>query len=546
MKPTESNPITIRPNLRIGDLDAETDSDLLKSCFVDNGTLEIVMDVTCPESIILGRTGSGKSALLIKASEMAYKYCFINPLDISVRYLENSNIIQFFGALGIKLDLFYRFLWRHLLVMDLLKLRYDLKSEADGKRIITILSRWTEKDDAKKKAVAYFREWGDGFWLETEKHVKEITEKLTKETKAKLGAAYAGVGLSVEGAKSLTGEQKTDVINKAQHVVSQIQIRHLSMILNMLDEEVFKDDQKRYFILLDHLDEDWASTETRCRFIRALIEEIKIFRHIRNIKILVAMRQDLLELVFDRTRDPGFQQEKYESYLMHIPWSASSLRSLVDKRVKEVFKRQYTKEDVTFEDVFPENKKGGGSAAFDYILERTLYRPRDIMQFVNECFSIASGRNRVNWRNLKSAEANYSQKRLKSLFEEWGEIYPGLRHSIELLRDLPETFIRSQLTGLRINSVMQDLEYEAGDPCADAIRRYISGEKAFTEADVVAEFVACFYKIGAVGVKISVNDPFIWAAHDRASLSRGEIKRINQMRIHKMLHRALGVRGEYQ
>lgn len=86
---TNKNPIVIRPNLRIGDLEAETDADLLKACFVDNGSLAITMDVSRPESIILGRTGSGKSALLIEASVRAYKCATINPLDISITYLES-------------------------------------------------------------------------------------------------------------------------------------------------------------------------------------------------------------------------------------------------------------------------------------------------------------------------------------------------------------------------------------------------------------------------------------------------------------------------
>lgn len=443
--------------------------------------------------------------------------------------------------LGVKLDLFYRFLWRHLLAVELLKLRYDLKNEAQSSGIIATLSRWTERDEAKKLALSYFREWGDRFWLETDEHIKEITKKLTRDLGAKLGAEFSNVGISLEGAKSLTTEQKTEVTNRAQHVVSQLQIRKLSDVLAMLDEEVFKDDQKQYYILLDRLDEDWAGTETRCRFIRALIEEIKTFRNIRNVNFLVAMRRDLLDLVFDRTRDAGFQQEKYESYLLGMRWSAADLRLLVDKRIKEVFKRQYTKDDVMFEDIFPRPKKHGGSSAFGYILDRTLFRPRDVMQFINECFSAASDRPRVSWRSLLAAEANYSKKRLNSLFEEWGELYPGLRHSIEMLRGLPAEFTRSALGGERLNGVVQDMMYEAGDPCADAVRAYCeSSSSSVSEADVVAEFISCFYKIGAIGVMISTEGPYMWADYDHATLSRGEVRRINKIRIHKMLYRALG------
>lgn len=85
--------------------------------------------------------------------------------------------------------------------------------------------------------------------------------------------------------------------------------------------------------MIDQLDEDWAETETRYRFIRALIEEIKSFRNLPQVKILVALRQDLLEIVFDRTRDAGFQEEKYEAYLLPLKWTENELEQLIEKRI---------------------------------------------------------------------------------------------------------------------------------------------------------------------------------------------------------------------
>lgn len=68
-----SNKIIIRQNLQIGDLDAETDTSLLDSCFIDKGHIEQLCNVHSPKSIILGRTGAGKSAILYKISQTAEK-----------------------------------------------------------------------------------------------------------------------------------------------------------------------------------------------------------------------------------------------------------------------------------------------------------------------------------------------------------------------------------------------------------------------------------------------------------------------------------------
>jgi len=347
-----TNPIIIKRGLRIGDLEAETDKELLSAYFVNNGDLDLLVEVDKPESIIVGRTGSGKSALLLQIQGLVDKSKMLDPNDISIRFLEHSDIIQFFESIGVKLDLFYRLLWRHILTVELLKLRYDLKSETDGSGILAKLASMVERDPVKKEALSYFREWGTKFWLDTDQQLREVTEKLGQELKAGFDTELQGVDISLEGARKLSTEKKTAIVHKANKVVNSIQIKKLASILDLLEESVFTDQQKKYYLLIDKLDEEWANTETRYRFIRALIEEIKTFRKISNIKIIVALRRDLLDIVFDSTRDAGFQQEKYESYMLPLLWSKDTLEQMIERRINEVFKRQYTKEGVKFDDIF--------------------------------------------------------------------------------------------------------------------------------------------------------------------------------------------------
>ena len=313
-----SNPIVIKRGLRLGDLDAETDSDLLSECFIDNGELELLQNTNNPESLLIGRTGAGKSALIMKLADIEAKSKILDPHDISIRFLEHSDIIQFFQNLGVNLDLFYRLLWRHILTIEFLKIRYDLKCERDSNKVWGILSNFVDRDEVKKQALSYFKEWGGKFWLETDQQVKEITDKLSKDIKAGLDSEILDLNFSLEGSKLLSQERKSEIVHRANKVVSEIQIKRLSGVLDLLEDKVFDDDQKKYFILLDKLDEEWADTETRYRFIRALIEEIKTFRNIKNVKIIVSLRKDLLDIVYDKTRGAGFQQEKYESYIVPI------------------------------------------------------------------------------------------------------------------------------------------------------------------------------------------------------------------------------------
>jgi len=534
--------ITIKKEFKVGELDAEADFELLNTCFVDNGQLASLLDISNPASVVLGRTGSGKSALLYKIKQDVEHHSMLDPNDISIRFLEHSNIIQFFNEIDVKLDLFYRMLWRHILTVELLKLRYNLRSEAESNNFLTRISQWVVRDNVKKRALEYFTEWGDRFWLETDEQLQELTTKFTKDIKGKLGAKFKHVEVSLEGAKSLSEEVRSEIRSLATQVVSGIQIKKLNEVLDLLKEYAFDDRQKRYYILIDKLDEDWAETKTRCRFIRALIEETKSLRRIPQVKIITALRRDLLDLVFDNTRDSGFQEEKYESYLVHITWGKEDLRNLLSARVKEVYRRQYTSVVVTFKDVFPSPHKGENGEAIDYIIERTLFRPRDAIQFCNECFRTAAGRPRISWRAIYAAESHYSTKRLKSLKEEWSEYYPALETTIEILRGISIPFTRSVLFGPRLEETAIELhESPENDPCVAAVKSMYSPQGKTTEAEVISRILMCLYHVGMIGIKISTLDTFIWSHIDQSRISKGEIKRANQIKLHKMFRNGLEV-----
>ncbi|MBH3017843.1 P-loop ATPase, Sll1717 family [Serratia ureilytica] len=539
----DKNPVKIKRNLSIGDLDAETDNEFLDTCFIDKGYLGDLLDVKNPRSIIVGRTGAGKSALLYKVSASIDNYKKIDPNDISVKFLEHSDIIQFMDKLGVNLDLFYKMLWRHILIIELVRIRYKIRNEEDNESFFRGLVDRFKRDEVKQKAINYFRDWGDKFWLDTDEQLKQITRKLEDETKANLGVKYSGIDVSLSGASKLSDEQKTEITQRASQVVSGLQIKQLNEMLDMLAEYSFKDPQKHYYLLIDQLDEDWADTNTRCKFIRALIEEVKGFRKISHVKILVALRKDLIDLVFDKTRGAGFQEEKYESYILQIQWSSLELIDLVEKRVRETFRRVYTKEQVAISDIFPEARKvAHGKTPMEYILERTLLRPRDILQFVNETFKVGFDKDKITWTMIHEAETAYSEKRLRSLKEEWGETYPSFEDTIEILRGRKSTFNFSDFKNSQFESVITKLSTKKTvDPCVVIAKEYFDVAGS-TETEIISTILSCLYKVGAIGIKLETNNTFIWSYRNKSSVSSGEAERTSQLKIHKMLHKTLDIK----
>lgn len=534
-----SNDIRLKKHLTVGAPDAETDSALLHECFIEGPDYEALVSCADPRCVVLGRTGAGKSALLIELERREQNVVRLDPGHFSFSYIENSSILSFITDLGVNLDLFYRLLWRHVLTVELLKKRYGITDERKHRSFLETLERAVRPGSSKAKALDYVREWGDRFWEETETRVKELTQKIEREIGASVGTDLFGAAAKVDGAQTLSAEQRTEIKTRATAVVNKIQIKRLSEVIDLLAEDVFDDPQRRFYVVIDNLDDNWSSLDSRCRIIRALIEELKTFRAIGPLKIIVALRRDLLATVFDRTRDSGFQEEKYDAYLLPIRWTEEELAELVNKRINATFEHQYSRGEIGFSDMFPSSR--GGQAAIDFILTRTLRRPRDVIQFVNEAFALAEGRPRISWEVLRKAEGIYSEKRLKALFEEWHTVFPALRTAIELLRGMPAQLTRSQLKD-PLQTVMADLcVNQSTDPCAAVARQLVEPSSTVTESAVLVRILQCLYQVGAIGIKGSPTETFSWSYLDQPFLSEGEVKRSTHISIHRMLWRALDI-----
>jgi predicted GTPase len=104
---TPNTGITFRFNRNdtVGTAQAELDNAYLSTCFVDTGDLQVLRDTQNPKRIIVGRTGAGKSALVRKLIQEEEHVVDIQPMNLSIEYIANSDVLQFFEALGVKLDL---------------------------------------------------------------------------------------------------------------------------------------------------------------------------------------------------------------------------------------------------------------------------------------------------------------------------------------------------------------------------------------------------------------------------------------------------------
>lgn len=93
--------------------------------------------------------------------------------------------------------------------------------------------------------------------------------------------------------------------------------------------------------------------------------------------------------------------------------------------------------------MFPRAKKSRRTDGVDYILDRTLDRPRDLIQFSNAAIESAAARGKyavLPWSAIEQTETTYSRQRLESIYDEWHDTFPSLPALVEPLRDMGPRF----------------------------------------------------------------------------------------------------------
>ena len=531
--------IVFRRNFSIGAADAESDDQFLDSCFLDTGVLDDIRDCENPKRILLGRTGSGKSALIKHLSAVENNLIGLDPETLSLSYISNSTILNFLDSIGVNLDLFFKLLWSHVLTVELIAKKYKIHNESSKKSFFERIRLTLSSDKNKELALRYIEEWGENFWETTETRVKEFTTKLEEHLSGKIGAKLLENSISAAGDIIISEETKKEIKERADKVVNEVQVRDLTNIRKLLAQDIFCDPQERYYIVIDRLDENWVEESIRYRLIKALIETVRSFMSIRSVKIVLALRTDLFQRVIDRTRSSGFQQEKYESLCYRIRWSRSDLKELINLRVNKLFRDKYTKTDIQVDNILPGGKIQQRSY-LDYMLDRTFLRPREIILFFNECITKAHGSSSFTRQNIIDAEMIYSQMRARSLCDEWHGDHPNLEKHIDFVNKRSKAVRFQDFNSTEIEEHFLSLLNEERDILFEKINRYVEGKD--TGEDMLQEVFSMLYQTGFFGIQNSSHGVTQWSFEDIPLILPSSINPDCTAYIHRTFWMGLGVR----
>jgi hypothetical protein len=332
-------------------------------------------------------------------------------------------------------------------------------------------------------------------------------------------------------------------VRRSQTVVNSVQIKELHDVISLLADDIFIDRQQKYYVVIDRLDEEWVGEGIKHKLIRALIETVRNFRKVQNVKIILAMRTDLLQRILRESRSSGFQEEKYEPLYLRLKWNRYQLQELLDLRVNFLFEKQYTRAKVYAKDILPQNQIDKGSA-LDYIIGRTFLRPREAILFMNECLERTDGSSRIKITDLRSAEPTYSRKRLRSLEDEWRADYPILDKYIIILKERRCPFKLDEIDDReseQLGTAILEEDESRRDP------GYLLAEKWCLVGDIskgvfLRKILSILYQVGIVGVKMEAHLPMQWSYMDEPLLGDERLVETASMDVHPTFWTALGIR----
>lgn len=531
----------------IGAAAAENDDAYLADCFVDTGMISQLLSPANSVSILSGRTGSGKSAIISRIKDEQDHVCEVRPESLSLSFLADSWLLKTLSIEEFDLGLFYQQLWRHVIIIELLKYEKGLTDAKKAAGFITQFQNLFRNDSQKKRAFEYLTQYGGTFWEDTELRVRHIAEGFEGSFQSEMGIKFGAMQSKVQNGEKLSVAESKELVVNARKIVNSIQMQELANIIDIMDEHIFDDKKKQVILVIDDLDQQWTDERIRIKLIEALINVLPKFRKIRNVKVIVAMRDDLLDIVLAQATTPGFQREKFEDQRQKISWNGTGLAELVDRRIEKLFKSKYTNEHVKLSDIIVSHVNLQPTMA--YILDRSMMRPRDVLAYFNRLLDRFGGSTQISQKDVRSIELDFSTDRRRALVDEWRGFYTYIDDVIGFLahRNLSAEF--------RIGAVDKDIladwvlllntKYESiHDPLIAAAKSYFENNTDDERMRFLRQLISVLYRVGAVGVKTQANSRVQFSFINRPYISGGELSDNTPCLVHPMLWQNLSRRGE--
>jgi hypothetical protein len=382
--------VTALRDIDFGSTDAESDP-RLGEYFVQTEYVRAALDGT--STIFLGRKGSGKTALFQQLPNL-YSKAGRDIITIAVTPDEYAwAALREYKEQGITAEAAHTNAWKLTLAIRIASALTTMERAwgVDAQEAIKVLEQFLRENygspDIDLKGAA--------------------TKILTGLKGFNLSAFGFGVGF------------ERDLPN--ERLLTPTVIEQLVNVIGVCLKEV------GVVVLLDRLDDSWDGSEESKTLLIGLLKAGKSFNDQFGLSstdvglhIVIFLRSDIYAgLDFD-------EKDKHRSHEHWIIWTSQELKAMIEARLPK---------GETMESIVEEGMMRQSTVPFDYIVQRTFLRPREVIQYLTEAKRRGDPDGTfISKDNIKDAEATYSRWKVEDLKQEYRKAIPELPLLLETLR----------------------------------------------------------------------------------------------------------------
>ena len=212
---------------------------------------------------------------------------------------------------------------------------------------------------------------------------------------------------------------------------------------------------KKMYVLIDGVDDLLRIRKNQVEILSSLLRSLDklnkiFFTNEINVKILVFLREDIL----NKASDPDLNKIKRDGYIP-LTWTddTENLKKIAELRLN----LGNEGEIIHWEDIFCE--KVDKKESWDAVLEHTLYKPRDVLQFLVTCQEMYPQKERLRSSEIRKALKTYSRE---YFIEEMKNELSGYIED-EIINAVPSLFQRigsRSFTVTELDKVLNDQIYK--------------------------------------------------------------------------------------
>ncbi len=408
--------------------------------------------------LVIGRKGSGKSAICLMLQKV-FKDEGFNVIFLSPESLSKHKIEQLLAS-SISNDEAYIHIWRYVILI------------AIGKDILNNIENLQDVDYDKKNIKEIYK-----FLIKNEEIEKNAIGKFVDRSPilSNFSLKLFGIEGSVTVNQPENQSKFADELEKFQTYIEKALT------------ELYKN---QLIVLFDKVDEVWNHSQDSEAMIIGLVRATHDLNlRLRQAQIISFLRSDIYDVLKFHDAD------KLHSLEERLNWKKEDLKQLIANRGKVSANLEIEDTEQIWNAIF--EKRVMNELSFDYLVERTMLRPRELIQFCNQALSEAQDNNHnyIHSEDILNAEKQYAEWKLKDLASEFIVQYPYLDELIGLFQGFKkqfeyEEFIeRFRTTKKRLSKKYPDIDIVSSDIMLQILYvigflgTAINGEKLFVYND---------------------------------------------------------------